>query len=158
MNGTGVDPFVVETESIDNLTVVVQVSHTLSPIVVHVTSCDSMPVSCPIPIPSHDTISYHCHSSFPCHLFSSHTHPPPPHRCVHQEMDLQSVEEEDVKSVLGVDRGVTPYFSLFCSHHHHQNHNICDSFGINHSFNLNLHYMSSKFNNWYANFNRAHCF
>jgi len=46
-------------------------------------------------------------------------------------MDLQSVEEEEVKSVLGVDRGVTPYFSLFCSPHHHQNHNICDSLGIN---------------------------
>ena len=119
MNGTGVDPFVVETESIDNLTVVVQVSHTLSPTVVHVTSCDSMPVSCPIPIPSHDTISYHCHSLFPCHLVSSHTHPPPPHRCVHQEMDLQSVEEEDVKSVRGVDHGVTPCSSLLCSPHHH---------------------------------------
>jgi len=35
INGTGVDPFVVETGSVDNLTVFVQVSHTFSPIAVH---------------------------------------------------------------------------------------------------------------------------
>ena len=39
MGRDGVDPFAVETGSIDNLTLVVQVSYcnTLSPIVVHVT-------------------------------------------------------------------------------------------------------------------------
>jgi len=40
MGRDGVDRFAVETGSIDNLTLAVQVSYTLSPVVVHVTSCD----------------------------------------------------------------------------------------------------------------------
>jgi len=36
-------------------------------------------------------------------------------------MDLQSLEEEDVKSMQGVDGGVTPCSSLLCSPHH----NVC---------------------------------